>query len=51
MYVLGAAVAGCVGYLTIGLLIRLVSTRKVHWLAVYCFLFGLVLIFLFPRLR
>ncbi len=49
-YLLGAAVAGCVGYLTIGILIRLVSTRKVHWLAVYCFLFGLVLIFVFPRL-
>jgi undecaprenyl-diphosphatase len=48
-YVLGAAVAGIVGYLTIGFLIRLVATRKVHWFAVYCFLFGLVLIFFFPR--
>ena len=48
-YLLGAAVAGVVGYMTIGVLIRLVSTRKVHWLAVYCILFGLVLIFLFPR--
>jgi undecaprenyl-diphosphatase len=49
-YLLGAVVAGCVGYLTIGILIRLVSTRKVHWFAVYCILFGLVLIFMFPRL-
>ena len=48
-YVLGAAVAGVVGYLTIGFLIRIVSTRKVHWFAVYCFLFGLVLILFFPR--
>ena len=47
-YVAGAAVAGLVGYLTIGLLIRLVATRKIHWFAVYCIAFGLVLIFLFP---
>jgi undecaprenyl pyrophosphate phosphatase UppP len=39
-----------VGYLKIGVLIRLVSTRKVHWLAVYCILFGLVLILVFPHL-
>ena len=48
-YLLGAAVAGVVGYATIGVLIRLVSTRKVHLFAVYCFLFGLVLILFFPR--
>ena len=48
-YLLGAAVAGIVGYATIGLLIRLVSTRKVHLFAVYCFLFGLTLILFFPR--
>lgn len=47
-YLLGAAVAGAVGYMTIGFLIRMVSTRKVHWFALYCFAFGLVLIFLFP---
>ncbi len=47
-YLLGAAIAGFVGYLTIGLLIRLVATRKVHWFAVYCVAFGLALIFLFP---
>jgi undecaprenyl-diphosphatase len=47
-YLAGAAVAGLVGYMTIGFLIRMVSTRKVHWFAVYCFVFGLVLIFLFP---
>ena len=48
-YVLGAAVAGVVGYMTIGFLIRIVATRKVHWFAIYCFLFGLVLILFFPR--
>jgi len=48
-YLLGAAVAGVVGYTTIGFLIRMVSTRKVRWFAAYCFVFGLVLIFLFPR--
>jgi undecaprenyl-diphosphatase len=48
-YLLGAAVAGVVGYATIGFLIRLVSTRKVHLFAVYCFLFGLALILFFPR--
>jgi undecaprenyl-diphosphatase len=47
-YLVGAGVAAVVGYMTIGVLIRLVSTRKVHWFAVYCFVFGLVLIFLFP---
>ncbi len=47
-YLAGAAVAAFVGYLTIGLLIRMVSTRKVHIFAVYCFVFGLVLIFVFP---
>jgi undecaprenyl-diphosphatase len=47
-YLGGAAVAAVIGYFTIGILIRLVSTRKVHWFAVYCFLFGLCLIFLFP---
>lgn len=48
-YVLGAAIAGTVGYMTIGFLIRMVSTRRVRWFAIYCFVFGLVLIFLFPR--
>jgi undecaprenyl-diphosphatase len=48
-YILGAAVAGVVGYATIGFLIRLVSTRKVHLFAVYCILFGLALILFFPR--
>ena len=47
-YVAGAAVAGLVGYLTIGLLIRLVSTRRIHWFAVYCIAFGLILILFFP---
>lgn len=49
-YLAGAAVAGVVGYLTIGFLIRMVSTRKVHLFAIYCILFGLVLIFVFPSL-
>ncbi len=47
-YLFGAAVAGIVGYLTIGFLIRMVATRKVHVFAIYCFLFGLALIFFFP---
>jgi undecaprenyl-diphosphatase len=47
-YLAGAAIAGLVGYATIGFLIRMVATRKVHWFAVYCVVFGLVLIFLFP---
>ena len=47
-YLVGAAVAAGIGYLTIGILIRLVATRRVHWFAVYCFVFGLVLIFFFP---
>ena len=50
-YLVGAAVAGVVGYTTIGFLIRMVSTRKVHWFALYCFVFGLVLIFFFPSAR
>jgi undecaprenyl-diphosphatase len=48
-YLAGALVAGVVGYMTIGFLIRMVSTRKVHWFAIYCILFGLALIFFFPR--
>jgi undecaprenyl-diphosphatase len=47
-YLGGALVAAVIGYMTIGILIRLVSTRKVHWFAIYCFVFGLVLIFFFP---
>jgi hypothetical protein len=47
-YLFGAAIAGVAGYMTIGFLIRMVSTRKVHLFAIYCFLFGLALIFLFP---
>jgi undecaprenyl-diphosphatase len=47
-YVAGALVAAVIGYFTIGILIRLVATRKVHWFAAYCILFGLVLIFVFP---
>ncbi len=48
-YVLGAAIAGVTGYFTIGFLIRLVATRKVHLFAIYCFLFGLALILFFPK--
>ncbi len=47
-YLAGAAVAGAVGYLTIGWMIRLVSTRRVHLFAIYCLLFGLLLILVFP---
>ncbi len=49
-YLAGSAVAAVVGYLTIGFLIRMVSTRKVHRFAIYCFVFGLVLILVFPSL-
>ena len=49
-YLVGSAVAAIVGYLTIGFLIRMVSTRKVHLFAIYCFVFGLVLILVFPSL-
>lgn len=46
-YLAGAAVAGAVGYSTIGWMIRLVSTRRVHAFAAYCVLFGLALIIFF----
>jgi undecaprenyl-diphosphatase len=45
-YVGGAVVAGVVGYFSIGWLIRVVIARRLHWFAIYCFLFGLALIFL-----
>jgi undecaprenyl-diphosphatase len=48
-YVLGAVIAGVTGYLTIGFLIRVVATRRVHLFAIYCFLFGLALILFFPK--
>jgi undecaprenyl-diphosphatase len=48
-YLLGAAVAGLVGYFAIGWLVRAVVARRLYWFAIYCFLFGLALIFLFPR--
>jgi undecaprenyl-diphosphatase len=47
-YLLGAAVAGVVGYFAIGWLLRVVIARRLYWFAIYCFLFGLALIFLFP---
>jgi undecaprenyl-diphosphatase len=47
-YLVGAAVAGVVGYFAIGWLIRAVVARRLYWFAIYCFLFGLALIFLFP---
>jgi undecaprenyl-diphosphatase len=47
-YVGGAVVAGVVGYFAIGWLIRAVQARRLHWFALYCFLFGLALIFLMP---
>jgi undecaprenyl-diphosphatase len=47
-YLAGAAVAALVGYATIGFLIRMVATRKLRYFAIYCVLFGLALIFLFP---
>jgi undecaprenyl-diphosphatase len=47
-YVGGAVVAGVVGYFAIGWLIRAVQAKRLHWFALYCFLFGLALIFLMP---
>jgi undecaprenyl-diphosphatase len=47
-YLVGAAVAGVVGYFAIGWLLRVVVARRLYWFAIYCFLFGLALIFLFP---
>ena len=47
-YVFGAAVAGVVGYFAIGWLVRAVVARRLYWFAIYCFLFGLALILLFP---
>jgi undecaprenyl-diphosphatase len=47
-YVGGAIVAGIVGYFAIGWLIRAVISKRLHWFAIYCILFGLALIFLFP---
>lgn len=46
-YMIGAAVAGVVGYLTIGWMIRIVSDRRVHYFAIYCALFGAVLLLFF----
>jgi undecaprenyl-diphosphatase len=46
-YLVGAAVAGIVGFLTIGWMIRLVADRRVHYFAIYCLLFGWALIALF----
>jgi len=47
-YLVGAAVAGVVGYFAIGWLLRVVVARRLYWFAIYCFLLGLALIFLFP---
>jgi undecaprenyl-diphosphatase len=45
-YLGGAVVAGVVGYFAIGWLIRAVVARRLYWFAIYCFLFGIALIFL-----
>lgn len=47
-YLVGAAVAGLVGYFAIGWLIRAVVAKRLWYFAIYCFLFGLALIFLMP---
>jgi undecaprenyl-diphosphatase len=47
-YVFGAAVAAVVGYFAIGWLIRAVVARRLYWFAIYCVIFGLALIYLFP---
>jgi undecaprenyl-diphosphatase len=46
-YMIGAVVAGIVGYLTIGWMIRIVSDRRVHYFAIYCALFGAMLLLFF----
>ena len=46
-YCVGAVVAGIVGYLTIAWMIRLVSDRRVHYFAIYCALFGVMLLVFF----
>lgn len=48
-YLLGAAVAAIVGYLTIGWLIKLAENRRIHLFAAYCVLFGLAVALLLPR--
>jgi undecaprenyl-diphosphatase len=48
-YLLGAAVAAVVGYVTIGWLIRLAENRRIHAFAIYCVLFGLAVALLLPR--
>jgi undecaprenyl-diphosphatase len=50
-YCVGAAVAGIMGYLTIAWMIRLASDRRVHYFAIYCALFGLVLLLFFGGAR
>lgn len=47
-YLGGAAVAGLVGYFAIGWLLRAVLAKRLYWFAIYCFLFGLALMFLVP---
>jgi undecaprenyl-diphosphatase len=41
-YLLGALVAGAVGYVTIGWLVRLSANRRIHWFAGYCIVFGVI---------
>lgn len=43
-YLLGAAVAGGVGYLTIGWLLKIASNQRVVFFVAYCLLFGAALI-------
>jgi undecaprenyl-diphosphatase len=49
-YLGGAVVAGVVGYFAIGWLVRVVVAKRLHWFAIYCFLFGLALIYLVPAM-
>jgi len=48
-YCFGGVVAGVVGYLTIAWMIRLVSDRRIHFFAIYCAIFGIILLFVFGR--
>ena len=50
-YLVGAVFAGVVGFFAIGWLVRVVVAKRLHWFALYCFLFGLALIYLVPGIR
>jgi len=44
-YILGMCVAGFVGYLTIGWLLRLVQMKRLAYFGIYCFIIGMLVVF------